>query len=310
MNEFGFMGQSSQLKAGDPILRRLWLRWQYGRIQAAIQAAGYAEGPDVSEHQGIINWDVMAPQIDFAKIRYGYGNKTPDANLAANYRGAKDHKKPVQSYWYTKPSGNAVTHAATYAALLKDYPVDLYPAHDEEEDGDLNQTMLDAWLQKYHRNFDEMTGLTPDLEEIYTSAGFYNSHLPGGRYPGMPGWAKYYHLWAANWTVAAEPLLPNEWSKPNVPKTWLFWQYTSKVDAKKYGCQSTYLDMNRYHGTLAQMYSFFKLGDVPPPPPPPPPPEDDFVKELEDVFQALATEQDTLQGIMVRFNDILTRMRG
>ncbi len=272
MNDLGYMGQSPQLKAGDPLLRRLQIYLTRARHQAAVQAAGYAEGPDISEYQGVINWDVMAPQIDFVKIRYGYGNKTPDANLAANYRGAKDHKKPVQSYWYIKPAGNAVTHATTYAALLKDYPVDLYPAHDMEENGDLNQTGLDAWYQKYIKNFIELTNRVPQDQEIYTSPGFWNKSLPGGKYPGMTGWAKFFRLWVANWTTAAEPLLPNEWSKPNTPQTWLFWQFTSSYDAKKYGCQSVRLDFNRYHGTRAQMYSFFKLGPPPDPPPPPPPP--------------------------------------
>ncbi len=269
MNDPGIMGFSPQLKASDPLLRQLWLL-QYAEIKAAIQATNFAEGPDISEWQGVIDWDMMAAQgVAFVKLRYGYGNKTRDAQLDANYRGAKDHKIPVQSYWYIKPAGNAITQASAYYATLKDYPVDLFPAHDEEEDGGLNQVMLDGWLQKYHKNFVEFTNLNPQDQEIYTSAGFFNTHLPGGKYPGMTGWAKYFRLWVANWTTAAEPLLPNEWSKPNTPQTWLFWQYTSKADGKKYGCQSVSLDMNRYHGTRAQMYNFFQLGTLPEPPPPP-----------------------------------------
>jgi GH25 family lysozyme M1 (1,4-beta-N-acetylmuramidase) len=272
MSEFGFMGQSPQLKAGDPILRRLWLRVQYAKVKAAIQAAGFAEGPDMSEWQGVINWDVMAPQIDFALIRYGRGNKYIDAQLRANYKGAKDHKVPILSYWYGKPEANALTHAQTYAALLKDYPVDCLPEHDFEENGGLNQVALDGWYQKYIKNFSELTSLAYEEQGLYTSAGFWNGNLPGGKYPGMTGWAKNLKLHVANWTTASEPLLPNEWSKPNTPQTWLFWQFTSSYDAKKYGCQSVRLDFNRFHGTKAQMYAFFKLGVVPPPPEPPPPP--------------------------------------
>ncbi len=71
MNDFGFMGQSSQLKAGDPILRRLWLRLQYGRIKAAIHLDMVGGNPAVTKsvlHITRTPWSASSFTDDVAEI--------------------------------------------------------------------------------------------------------------------------------------------------------------------------------------------------------------------------------------------------
>lgn len=41
-------------------------------------------GIDVSEHQGMIDWERVKPQIDFAMLRVGYGKNHIDRQFARN----------------------------------------------------------------------------------------------------------------------------------------------------------------------------------------------------------------------------------
>lgn len=58
-------------------------------------------GIDVSEHQGIINWNDV--RTDFCMIRAGYGREISqkDKQFEANYNGCKSRNIPCGAYWYS-----------------------------------------------------------------------------------------------------------------------------------------------------------------------------------------------------------------
>ncbi len=202
-------------------------------------------GVDISEYQGIIDFDKLRLKAQYAVIRAGAGNTYTDAKLTQNYMGCVERGIVPELYWFVKPDKDALKTAEAFFTQWEKFPTKLPPVHDVEISGGLAKTALDSWLTKYLNRFNVLSGLKPENCMIYTSAYFWNTFV------GITGWEKYYLLWAAHWTTASSPLLPNAWSKIQVPKTWTYWQYSSKGKGSDYGAQSQYIDLDRYNGTLA-----------------------------------------------------------
>lgn len=86
-------------------------------------------GIDVSEHQGVIDWNKV--NTDFAIIRAGYGREISqkDKQFDNNYKGCKAKNIPCGAYWYsyaTTPE-DAKKEAAVCLEVLKgkqfEYPI-------------------------------------------------------------------------------------------------------------------------------------------------------------------------------------------
>lgn len=58
-------------------------------------------GIDVSRHQGLIDWDKVKPQIDFAMIRAGFGNYNVDAQAIRNMDACERLGIPYGVYWFS-----------------------------------------------------------------------------------------------------------------------------------------------------------------------------------------------------------------
>ncbi|MDE5557518.1 MAG: glycoside hydrolase family 25 protein [Ruminococcus sp.] len=86
-------------------------------------------GIDVSEWQGIINWQVV--KTDFCIIRAGYGRLATqkDKYFAENYNGCKNNSIPCGAYWYSYAltSEEAVQEAQACMEVIKgkkfEYPI-------------------------------------------------------------------------------------------------------------------------------------------------------------------------------------------
>lgn len=65
----------------------------------------FARGIDISEHQGVIDWDKVkaSGMVDFVILRAGYGKETSqvDRQFERNYSECKRLEIPVGAYWYT-----------------------------------------------------------------------------------------------------------------------------------------------------------------------------------------------------------------
>ena len=59
------------------------------------------KGIDVSKHQGRINWNKVAPHIDFAMLRAGYGKGNIDAFFDMNAVACNNLNIPIGAYWFS-----------------------------------------------------------------------------------------------------------------------------------------------------------------------------------------------------------------
>lgn len=241
---------SSQLKA------RTWrdpLREIYQSRIAKVQAVDYpVVGVDVSYWQQFIDWDMLASKVYFAFLRAGLGNSDYDTRYPEYLNGAHRTGRGVGLYWYMKPrvGTNFKQHVYSFASIYKDSSSQLPPVFDVEETGGLNKTELTGWLQKAVMLFEDTVGISP---MIYTSPGFWNTNIYRN------DWAKNLPLWVAHWTTADNPILPNDWGAINIPKPWAFWQHSSKGIGSEYGASSKYIDLNRYHWSLASFNANYNM---------------------------------------------------
>lgn len=89
------------------------------------------KGIDVSKHQGVINWNKVKGNADFAIIRAGYGRviTQKDTRFESNYAGAKAAGIPVGAYWYSyaKTVAQAKIEASVCLQAIKgkrfEYPI-------------------------------------------------------------------------------------------------------------------------------------------------------------------------------------------
>lgn len=95
-------------------------------------------GIDVSSHQGVIDWDVVKDQIDFAIIRIGYGQNRADQDDVQFRRNADACTRlniPFGVYIYsyaTKPA-DAIGEAEHVLRLIRGYRL-AYPVYYDLED--------------------------------------------------------------------------------------------------------------------------------------------------------------------------------
>lgn len=103
----------------------------------------FARGIDVSEHQGVIDWDKVkvSGMVDFVILRAGYGKETSqvDRQFERNYSECKRLGIPCGAYWYTyavtadEAKQEATVCLKTIANKQFEYPV----AFDIEEQASL-----------------------------------------------------------------------------------------------------------------------------------------------------------------------------
>jgi len=244
-------------------------------LQPSIQAVGYnVVGIDVSSWQGKIDWCKAAEKIHFAFIRAGVGSSTVDPQFSTNKSECEKRGIPYGIYWYMKPDKNPKQTAFSFAAAYNDTNKVLPPWMDSETCAGLNKAEVSNWTAKVDNNFADATDKRPGM---YSSPGFANQYYWQTDYQDS---LKDRLLWVANWTTANVPEVPYVWSKVNQPRTWTFWQWTSKGKGIDYGMQSVCLDLNYFHYSIAEFNNRFGTnikplpGDTTPPPPPDPQPSD------------------------------------
>ena len=230
----------------------------------AMAADWQVTGVDLSYWQGAVDFAKLAGKVQFVIIRAGYGNDYFDPRLEEYRQGCISHNIPFGLYWYAKPGRDFSKHALNFFSVWDDNRGKLPPVFDLEETGGLAKTALESWLKKMYDAFNGLAGRAYDDDMTYTSPGFANTNLP------LTNWLKRTLLWVAHWTTAGQPIIPNEWAIPGF--TWKFWQWSATGKGYDYGVSSTYVDLNRYNGTLAQFQAEFAIAPAPPPPAPLPDP--------------------------------------
>lgn len=293
---------SKQLKARqwtDPI-REIY-RSRVAKIEALLYPV---VGVDISAWQGNVDFGKLATKVYYVFIRAGRGNADYDIKYATYLKGAQTYGRGIGLYWYMIPrtGTNFKQHVATFSAVYKDSGSQLPPVFDVEDNGGMSRTELTGWLQKAVMMFEDIAGVSP---MIYTSAGFWNSNTYRN------DWAKRLDLWVAHWTTADEPIIPNDWGAISNPKTWKFWQYSSKGKGYDYGVSSINIDLDRYHYSLAQFNQQYKMDLKPlePMPPTPPPVPTDKIHPLY-TMEITADTLNARAGDATSYTDIGNLLKG
>lgn len=173
-------------------------------------------GIDVSEHQGMIDWETVKPQIDYAMLRVGYGKNHIDRQFVRNAQECTRHGIPFGGYWfsYALNAEQAKAEADYCVAALSPYKAEYPVAFDFEYDS-----------AKYAAK--QGVTLTPSLVQSMASAflleieaaGYFAANYANpdyiNRYFGA-ALQKRFGLWLASWpkgtpNAAKPPMNCNMW---------------------------------------------------------------------------------------------------
>lgn len=175
------------------------------------------DGVDVSEWQGLINWEfVRRAGIDFAIVRVGYGQhfNQKDKYFEQNYNGARNAGLRVGTYLYSYAKSVDDARREAYNCLnwldgrYLDYPV-FYDIEDS------SQRLIDPQT---------MTDMIKAFCEIITNAGYkagVYTFRDWFRHKIHTGQLGNYQIWLAHYTWDAN-------KKSDYEGYYNIWQYTSR----------------------------------------------------------------------------------
>lgn len=175
---------------------------------------------DVSEWQGIIDWEKVKPHIDGAILRAGYGSRgTPDKRFTYNASECNRLNIPCGAYWfsYAKTVEEAKAEAKHLLSAVNPYRMELPLAYDFEY-GSVDNAMAQGVKVTKELATSFASAFLSEIERggywalNYTNQDFLN------RLYEMDKLGRY-GLWLAAWTLSAKPDL----SKP--PRACSIWQY-------------------------------------------------------------------------------------
>ena len=192
-------------------------------------------GIDVSEFQGIIEWEgakILEEKypVQFVFIRATAGNNKVDKRFENNWQAARDNKIMRGAYHYYRPNENSIEQANLFIKTVKLKKGDLPPVLDieklpENQSIDNLKKGLKRWLNKVEEHYQ----VRPI---IYTGERYYDDFL-------KEEFGEYL-FWIANYNFYRE----------KIEKDWLFWQFTEKATLPGIKHQ---VDVNIYNGDLEQL---------------------------------------------------------
>jgi lysozyme len=229
-------------------------------------------GIDISKWNGTWNAaKAKAAGAEFVFMKSSQSTWT-DIRFVTNWQLAKSAGILRGAYHYLDYTKPAREQANYMADLLQNDPGDLPPVVDyEQKRSDDNTAAARAYLREFVETL-KTRGYPKPI--VYTSPGFWSTYGEKDNY-----WAQY-TLWIAHYTTAPAPSVPNPWLR------WTFWQFTEKGPGEMYGTESFNVDVNRFDGSLNDLYAFAGL--------PAPASLENRVAALE---QRLTAVEQTLAGL-------------
>ena len=216
-------GEVHKIKISANIKRH---EWDFSNLDSSGMFKNYVEedgsvkkvGIDVSEHQGAINWESVAPNIDFAFIRLGYrgytgGGLVLDGYYAANMEGAAAFGVPVGVYFYSQATTyeEGVEEANFVLSHLGDYGL-AYPIVLDREDPMVDDARTNDLSVEQHTQ--AAMGFLETIEASGHRAMMYTNRL-------------YYSLYVDTEQVYKYPIWYAQYAdEPDWPYEFAIWQYT------------------------------------------------------------------------------------
>lgn len=203
-----------------------------------------ANGIDVSEHNGEIDWEKVKETQDFAFIRVGYrgygnGEIYEDKYAADNLKNANKAKIPVGVYFYTQAvtAEEAEDEADFVYDIIKKYNIDLPVMIDFEYPIDSDGNAVGRLVESdndLNKNAEIINSFVEQLEKKGYTAGVYASSSVLHNKISMKKLKKSAVAWVADYN-----------DKVTYDVDYTIWQYseTGSVD----GVSSKYVDLNYWY---------------------------------------------------------------
>lgn len=167
-------------------------------------------GIDVSHHQGAINWDMVATDVNASYV-YIKGTESAshvDDEYDRNIREARRLGIPVGTYHFFSPKASGLVQFENFSSNFDIKMQDLIPVVDVEHRGKVSLGHFHSQLKILLEEIERVYGVRPI---IYTGVNFYNKFL-SGKY-------KKYKFFIARYHTDEQPELCDD-----VPI--VLWQFT------------------------------------------------------------------------------------
>jgi GH25 family lysozyme M1 (1,4-beta-N-acetylmuramidase) len=194
----------------------------------SVQAEEYLHGIDVSNHQNVIQWPLVADDgytFAIAKATEGWG--WDDDYFVDNMQQADAAGVVIGAYHFARPDLNntAVIEATWFASVVGPYlgEGNIRPVLDLERRGSLSWSQLSTWANDFMVTFENLTGVEPML---YINS-YYSNNLDAS--------LNHYDLWIAHWHDINIPPNTGRWSN------WVLWQWGGTAVA---GVEDPIVDRN------------------------------------------------------------------
>jgi len=214
-----------------------------GTAVAQAVSFGAPKGVDVAAHQHPggtpIDWSkVRTDGQSFAFVKATEGGDWVNPHYVEDVQAAHAAGLKTGAYHYARPSTDAKTQAANFAAQIALAPDQtLPPALDIEVDEGKSAAQLEQWIEEFTSELKRLTGRTP---MIYTYKYFWMGQInTSQKFSDMP-------LWLAAYQDQA-PEAVGGWKKLS------FWQ---RSGSGKVAGIPTDVDMNLFNGSKQQLQSF------------------------------------------------------
>ena len=155
-----------------------------------------AKGIDVSSHQGIINWEKVKGQIDFAILRCGFGIDKEEYDDKYFKRNADECTRlgipfGVYLYTYAENTSHASSDADHVLRLIKNYKLE-YPIFYDIEDK-VQANLSSNILGDIAETFCEKIEQAGYFVGVYASKSWFTSKLTDSRFARYNKWVAQYN---------------------------------------------------------------------------------------------------------------------
>lgn len=155
------------------------------------------KGIDVSEHQGVINWDQVKGQIDFAILRVGYGDNATSQDDAQFKRNMEECTRlgipiGVYIYSYAVTIAQAKSEAEHVLRLIKGYKLD-YPVYLDLEDDGTTGTLDNNTIGAIAKTFCDIIEGAGYYVGIYANTYWFNNRLTNSIFDKWDKWVAEYN---------------------------------------------------------------------------------------------------------------------
>lgn len=232
-------------------------------IGDVVVPAGRTLGIDQSSWQDNVNtpfmpnWGVAkAAGAEFAYIRLMYpgadGKPAIDRQWIYNWHHARENvlcgAYNVFLYWATGANLQIDVMKGVFSnGYTGDLPISIDFEHVAKY-GDI--PARDKWLPNLEKYILFLETLTKKPVVIYTNPDVIRTHLTPVYSSSILSRCP---LWVADYRRNAQPELYKQWTQ------WAMWQFTDRLDGKKFGCESLQVDGNYFNGTKDDLYRWAGL---------------------------------------------------